>query len=223
MVTLGAVTPLTHAEVIRLVGEGTSLTRASVAELQCIQALENVESILEKGILSHNLAEAVPHVSIANPKIQERRERVTIPGARDLHDYANLYFNARNKMMSYLHFTRGTADLVVLRVSPDVLDLDGVVIASENASTGRVIFTPAPGGLARVKSELVYAQSWNHPDQSAKDLHGALICAEVLVPDKVEPSYIRGAFVPSAEARDALRGLVPVGFGLAIDADKFFL
>jgi ssDNA thymidine ADP-ribosyltransferase, DarT len=214
---------LTHAEVIRLVAEGTSLARESIDELHCIQVITTVPLILEKGILSHELAKAIPHTSIAKPEIQERRAKVEIPGTgRKLHDYAKFYFNARNKMMSLFHFTRGTGDLAVLRISPEVLDRDGVVIASENASTDRVIFTPAPAGLAWIKSELVYARSWNHPDENAKTLHGALMCAEVLVPDKVEPSYITGAYVPSRNAHDALRALVPEDFLLTVNADLFF-
>lgn len=78
----------------------TPLTREHVPELHCIEAIGNLESILELGILSHEQARGVPHTSVAMEAIQDRRARVAIPGTgRKLHSYANLYISGRNKMM----------------------------------------------------------------------------------------------------------------------------
>ncbi len=76
------------------------MNRADVTELYYITAIANVPSILKHGILSHKLAERLPHDSVAMPEIQERRSNKQIPGAGQLHDYANLYFDAHNPMLS---------------------------------------------------------------------------------------------------------------------------
>jgi len=76
------------------------MNRAGVQELHYITAIANVPSILQHGILSHTLAAQLVHDSVAMPEIQERRKNRQIPGARTLHEYANLYFDAHNAMLS---------------------------------------------------------------------------------------------------------------------------
>lgn len=78
------------------------MTRADVTELHYITAIANVPSILENGILSHALAQAIPYESIAERGVQDRREAKAVPGGRTLHEYANLYFDAHNPMLSAL-------------------------------------------------------------------------------------------------------------------------
>jgi hypothetical protein len=187
------------------------LTRADLAELHCIQPIENICSILERGILSNYGAKAVKHASVADPLIQDLREPVWVPGPngtrRKLHSYANLYVNARNKMLSKLKYKYGDdLGLCVLRVSLDVLDLPGVVVASQNASSDYARFAAAPGGLSNIDKDLVFAPSWKHPnDQIMEWRHGSIINAEVLVPDVVPAEFIEGAYVSCTEARTRLR------------------
>jgi hypothetical protein len=76
------------------------MKRPDVTELHYITPIANVPSILQYGILSHARAERVPHGSVAMQEIQDRRRNKQIPGARTLHDYANLYFDAHNPMLS---------------------------------------------------------------------------------------------------------------------------
>jgi hypothetical protein len=201
----------------------TPLSREHLEELHCIQPIDNVPSILELGILSHERANNVPHESVAMEEIQARRARVTIPGAgRKLHSYANLYINGRNKMMFKLLFGPGHESLCVLRVSTDVFDMDGVIVADRNASTDLVKFAPGPDGLENVIKELVFAQSWNHDDEMHKRLHGALVCAEVLVPDMVPRDSVLGAYVSCGASRDRLRALVGDELPITVKPSLFF-
>lgn len=214
---------LTRAQLFEILRNGTPLARDDLRELHYIQPIANVASIFQLGILSHACAAGVPHVSVAMEEIQERRARVVVPGTgRRLHEFANVYVYGRNKMMSKLHFTQDHRDLCVLRVSLDVLDLDGVVIASENASTERVRFAPGPDGLSILKKDLVLTRSWNHDDPIAKKYHGALTCAEVLIPDNVDPDYIEGAYVSCRQAAETLEAETPDDFPISIDRDLFF-
>lgn len=94
-----------------------------IVELHYIVPIKNVASIKEHGILSHNRAAKLTHADISMAEIQDRREKA---GARRpaLHDYANLYFNGRNKMMAK---KRPEHDYIcVLRVAPAVLNIPGL-------------------------------------------------------------------------------------------------
>ncbi|MBI1748033.1 MAG: DUF4433 domain-containing protein [Acidobacteria bacterium] len=76
------------------------MNRSDIAELHFIAPIANVPSIMQHGILSHKLAGPIHHGSLAMSEIQERRKNKQIPGARKLHEYANLYFDAHNPMLS---------------------------------------------------------------------------------------------------------------------------
>src|SRR5206468_12208497 len=96
-----------------------------VTEFQCIMPLENIPSVLKLGILSNERAAKIAHKSVAMQPIQDRRDEKQIIGALKLHQYANLYFHARNPMM---YSRKEQAEqLCVLCVSIDVLQLEGVV------------------------------------------------------------------------------------------------
>ncbi|MDP9369401.1 MAG: DUF4433 domain-containing protein [Chloroflexota bacterium] len=164
------------------------LRQSDLQELHCIVPMANLPSIVRRGILSHDRADAVPHHSVASEEVQALRARKVVPNGRRLHEYANLYIDARNPMM---YVRKGAhLDLCVLRVSTDVLDLPNVVIADGNAATGITRFAPSPEGLARIDRDLVFAEWWNGNGEARR-----VRCAEVLVPDSVHPRFLLGAYV----------------------------
>lgn len=196
------------------------MKRTDIVELHYISPLDNVVSIFKHGILSHTLAEKVLHQSIAMPEIQERRKNKEIPGAGCLHDYANLYFDAHNPMLSK---RRGQNDeICILRINPAVLDLPGVIVTDRNAASGYVLFMPSAKGVRYLDHSRVFAASWIHRgDPQEERNHKAEKCAEVLIPRQVNPQYIIGAYVvnPMALARfQALKTRLPV----CIKSDIFF-
>lgn len=56
-------------------------------------------------------------------------------------------------------------EMCVLRISVDVLDLPGVVIADCNASSRYVRFAAAPSGLIIVNRQRVFAEDWTDPNR----------------------------------------------------------
>lgn len=96
---------------------------ADIDELHFMTVHLNVPSILRLGICSHEASRTIQHSSIASAAVQGRRDERSIPGGLRLHQYANLYFNARNAMMYSVLFDPDVAkrvasdDLAVLRVS----------------------------------------------------------------------------------------------------------
>jgi hypothetical protein len=174
------------------------MRRDELTELHYITPIENVRSILSLGILSHARAARVQHTSVAMQEIQDRRSKVTIPGGRRLHDYVNLYICGRNPMM---YKRRDQAErLCVLSVSPDVLDLSGVVVTDGNASSKYARFAAAPQGLAIVDRAMCFAESWTDTDEIQGYRKRFAKCAEALVPDRVDPRYVLGLYVPSEQA-----------------------
>ena len=118
------------------------MNRNDLLELHYITEISNVASIMAYGILSHKRAGRVKHNSVAMEEIQDRK---AVPGGRPLHEYVNLYICARNPMLYKLRSKH--AELCVLRINTDVLDLPGVVITDGNASSDYASFRAAPQGL----------------------------------------------------------------------------
>lgn len=92
--------------------------------------MANVASVLAHGLLSYERATRLPHHSVALQQVQDRRDHKHVPGGLKLHQYANLYFHARNPML-YKRLPEANA-LCVLRVSTEVLGLPGAVISDQN-------------------------------------------------------------------------------------------
>ncbi len=197
------------------------LIPSDIVELYFITAIINVPSILEHGILSHNLIakKKIQHASVASEDIQNRRRNKAIPSGKKLHDYVNLYLNARNPMLYVLRCKH--LELCVLRISYDVARKPGVVTSDRNAAREWVRFQPWPDGLSMIDKEELFGLSWDDSDPYKKDRLKGVMCAEVLVPDKVERRYITGAYVSCQEALDQLTGLC-TGFPVSINNKLFF-
>jgi hypothetical protein len=175
------------------------LRREDVVELHYITPIANVASILRLGILSHVRARKVAHDSVALEEIQMRRSDKRVPGARALHEYVNLYFDAHNPMLSRVRDRNG--EIAVLRVSPEMLDLPGTLVCTGNAASNYARFCTVDVGLAHLDRERVFAQYWTHRDDPFDEFrHKVEKCAEVLVPDSVTPDFIVGAYVAHRDA-----------------------
>ncbi len=119
-------------------------------------------------------------------------------------------------------FARKNEAVCVLAVATDVLDLQGVVIADSNASSNYVRFAAAPDGLRYVDRDKTFADDWRHPDQIEHWRRKAAKCAEVLVPDRVDPGFVRGVYVSSDQA-SAKVAVLNTGLTVTIDGHLFFL
>jgi len=138
------------------------MTFDELEDLHNITHLKNLPSILEHGIVSHERAKKLNHESVAMQEIQDRRAIVVLPNGRRLHSYANLYINARNKMMFKIRDRH--KELCVIRIAKGVLELQGVVVTDQNASSDRVRFGGGVDGLKRIDRDYVFAKYWNHPN-----------------------------------------------------------
>ena len=185
-----------------------------VTELHCIMPIANLASVMTHGILSYERAARLEHHSVALQPVQDRRDKKQVPGGLKLHQYANLYFHARNPML----FKRQAEapNLCVLQVSTQVLGLPGAVISDQNAASDYARFLH-PRQWQLLDFDAIYAMDWRHPgDRVAYYRHSSRKCAEVLVPQRVETRFLIGAHVADEAARSCLRAL---GFALPVTAN----
>ncbi len=192
------------------------MRREAITELHYIAPIENLESIFEKGILSHNDATQFKKADVSMQGVQDRRAHKVIPAtamgqARKIHDCTNVYFNAKNPMLSCRR--KEKESICVLRLKPGLLDLPNAVVSDSNAATNDARFFKAAEGLNHLADGILYGQYWTSmtDDALTKQRNGQLRCAELLLPHAIHPSYIGGMFVTSEAVKQAVLAKFPAG------------
>ena len=178
-------------------GRRVRMERGELRELHYIAPIVNLASIARYGILSHaRAARVVPdHESVADETVQGRRAGKRLPSGRALHEYANLYLNARNPMLYRRCHEGRTRDLCVLRIDVRVLDRPGAYVADRNAASDSAGIRQAPDGLAEIERSEAFAYDWRRDDALAQQDARAKTMAEALIPDRVPPDRVAGAYV----------------------------
>lgn len=198
------------------------MRRDELKELHYITPIANVASIRSRGLLCYRIASKLPHASVASAVIQERRAPKGIPGGKDLHAYVNLYINGRNPMLYAVLCRYDSSDLCVLRVSTKVMDIPGCLVSDQNAASAYARFRPAPEGLQAIEKTVVFAERWTHPEDPIHEWrHKAAMCAEVLVPSRVAPEYVIGAYVAQEDTVARVQSAWP-GLPVVVNSYIFF-
>ncbi|MBR1702854.1 MAG: DUF4433 domain-containing protein [Lachnospiraceae bacterium] len=184
-----------------------------------IQAIDNIPSIMSKGLLSNERAQKIDHVSIAMNEVQARREHIRIPNGLKLHQYANLYFDPWNPMLSRKR--EQNEEICILKFDRTVLDLNGVIVSDKNASSDYAAFYTPETGLEKIEFNLVYARYWldeNYYEQCRKK---SIKCAEVLIPYMIPYNYVVCAAVINEQVSERLK---KIGFDkeIVVEPRVFF-
>ena len=176
------------------------MRQLDLRNLYYITHIDNLPSILEKGILSHERIEddQVQATRIYNTEIVNVRKEKNTPNQKSLWSYANLYFQPRNPMMYRVVHESTVSDLAVLGVSEKILQTPGVFIADGNAANTPTQFYPLSSGLKVLQQQRKILQSewWNTLDGSKRK-----IMAECLIPNRVGPEFINSVYVADEETR----------------------
>jgi hypothetical protein len=184
--------------------------RAPLKELYYITHINNLPSILKRGILSHELvkAENVPFISIYADDIVAKRREIKTPDGRSLWSFANLYFQARNPMLyKVVFFSESTDanDIAVLGVQMSVLNKPDIFISTGNAASASSVILPEREGkkaLSQIRKD-IDKEYWTEESGSKRK-----IMAECLVPGMIPPELITEIYVASHEAADKVRPIV---------------
>ena len=196
------------------------MDRLEVDALFYIAAVENLVSILERGILCHNDAARIRHVDLSDPEVQRRRQARPLPNGMPLHAYANLYVNPRNAMM-YRLASEKPEGVCLLEIEAAVLDLPGVLVTDQNAASDWRRVEPAPGGLAIIDRERTFTRDWSTYSGAELYRRKSATCAEILVPGRVPPRLLRRVRAPGTAVR-AVCLAAGCRLEIALDRDVFF-
>ena len=153
-----------------------------------IQSIDNISSIMKRGLLSNEKANRIVHTSIAMNVIQERRDVVRVPNGLKLHQYANVYFDPHNPMLSARRDQND--NICILKFDCSILDIPGVIVSDRNASSDYASFYPPIIGINIIDFELVYARYWTDDDYYMQMQKKSIKCAEVLMPYCIPYAYV---------------------------------
>ena len=196
------------------------MKREELTEVHYIAHINNLASIAKYGILCRRKAKGKEKSTIANEEIISTRARKRVPKGRNLHEYANLFLNARNPMLYSIKEAHN--EICVLSISTEVLDLPGVVITDMNAARILARFNGVEEGLASLDKGKLFAISWkHHGDLHREEEHKGIMMAEVLVPNYVPPDYLQALYVNSDETRAAVEAL-GLKLPVTVRRDLFF-
>lgn len=173
--------------------------------------LDNLENIVENGLLSTNLKNelGIKHKNIANFDIQCRRANMSVtcgPGGF-VHDYVPFYFCARVPMLLGVLNSKNVDQqfIIYLAVPISVVTRDDVVFTSASANTAiPPTFFENPSDLSNLSWELIDSNKWGHFESD--DLHAKM--SEVLIHREVEISDVEYVVVWNKSIRDEVKRIL---------------
>lgn len=184
--------------------------------LYYITHIDNLPSILEKGILCHREVEArqIKFTPIYDKEIVANRKEKNLPDGKNLWDFANLYFQPRNAMLYRVIFFSGVKpeDIIIIGIKNSIMEnKKNVYITTGNAAsplTNIIPYNEAQKYLKSIK-EKVDKEWWALDDGSKREL-----MAECLVPDCIEREYISEIYVSNdralAKVKEICNDTIPV-------------
>jgi hypothetical protein len=188
-----------------------------------ITHIDNLPSILQRGILCHRAIEEeqIGFTKIYNEEIVNKRETKIIPNARELWNYVNLYFQARNAMLyRILRSGRNSEDIIIIGLKNELLYKEGVYISDGNAASDNTNFYSSSKIGKHIKEirKKTDKEWWSTEDGSKRE-----VMAECLVPSKVESDYISEIYVPNSNLLKKARAVCNENIRIIPEPEMFFL
>ncbi len=195
-----------------------------VTGLFYITHIDNIPSLLEKGILSHEqiVSRNIQFTPIYDEGIVSNRRDIHTPDGRTLWNFTNLYFQARNPMLYRVLHEKPENEIAVISVQPDVLGRSDIYVSTGNAahSSSDILNTSEmKKALRQIIRNTVGVEWWN-------DLNGSKrkIMAECLVPDMLPPDYIQSIYVANHTAKEKVEKAIPhIELPIITEPMMFFL
>jgi len=187
-----------------------------------ITHINNLPSILEKGILSHAkvVEENLEYTPIYAEDIVTGRESKTTPNGKSLWSFANLYFKARNPMLYRVICEKNVNEIAIIGVGPGILNRDDIFITTGNAASYNTEILTAKEGKKIIPNirKIINIEFWNLEDGSKRK-----IMAECLIPDAVPPRYVQTIYVSDHETSKKVKSLVSrIDIPVVVEPDMFF-
>ncbi len=173
-----------------------------------ITHLDNLSSILDNGILCHNIVEKerINYFPIYDPYIVTKRKQIEFNNGKRLGDYANLYFQPRNAMLYRVLLDENIKDdIIIIGIKEEILHRNDIYITDGNAySSNTKFFSTKDTAFNIIKSiqNKVDKDWWLPNDPSKREL-----MAECLVPKKVSREYFSEIYVPNLEVKNKIKDI----------------
>lgn len=157
-----------------------------------VTELENLPHILKNGILSKKMIEN----ENINPKMMTNTLSHSLDSKKDTLSYVHLAFDESYSMFSAKLFYNKLKNPVIIKISPDVLDLEGVMISNTNAAANDSKIGKPEEIMKYIDFEKLYLPneeiySLDHFKELRKTKQ-----AEVLVKDRVPKKFFKEIVVP---------------------------
>ena len=184
------------------------MKRSQITGLYYITHIDNVPSILRRGIFCHERIEEekIECTRMYNEEIVANRKGIQTPDGRTLWKFANLYFQPRNPMLYRVKHVKPVSEIVIISVRSEILDRLDIYISTGNAAHSSSEILPAGEGQKRLRKIIkdTMIEYWKEQDGSKRR-----IMAECLVPDMVPPSLIQTIYVATRTAKANLEAMMP--------------
>lgn len=178
-----------------------------IKSLYYITHINNLPSILDRGILSHSQVEEtnVDFTPIYDNQIVNKRQEKYTPDNSSLWQYANLYFQPRNPMMYRVIKEKGYKNLAVVAIKPSVMDSEKAMITDGNAANDPTNFFSVKDGMKILRQQwsIIKNEWWNQDDGSKRK-----IMAECLIPNYINPDYIQSIFVAEYQVKQKVEEII---------------
>lgn len=187
------------------------MQNSNIRALYYITHVNNLPSILAKGILSHERikSEGVQNTTIYLEHLVNKRGNKYTSDGKNLWHYTNLFFQPRNPMLFSVVRSKGKQNITVLRVSNTVLQKQGIFITDGIASNKLTrIYSQVEGlEVLQAQKEMLQSDSWTSWIDSNKVDHKVKrqLMAECLVPNQVDPRDIQQFIVADQSVANSFR------------------
>lgn len=177
-----------------------------IKSLYYITHIDNINSILSKGILSHQLVEeyGLQYTAIYDSEIANNRKTKTTPNGKSLWQYSNVYFQPRNPMLYRVVLEKGVKDIAVIALNPQVLKIPDAYITNGNAASSITEFYDYKNGIKIISNmwDTIKGEWWNSINGSKRK-----IMAECLIPNVIPPDQIHSIYVANHSAAKKVKPL----------------
>lgn len=182
-------------------------SKPEIKGLFYITHIDNLRSILSKGILSHRhmVDRGVMYRPIYDAAIVSNRKLKNTPDGRSLWEFANVYFQPRNPMLFRVVHEKSPDEIVVLGLYPRVLEIAGSYITDGNAANNATRFFNYKDGIKAVSEiwDTINSEWWNSVDGSKRK-----IMAECLVPEAIPPDLIHSVYVANYHVAEKVKTIL---------------
>lgn len=176
--------------------------------LYYITHIDNLPSILKRGILSHERIETenIAFTPIYDKGIVQNRRDILTPSGKTLWNFANFYFQPRNPMLYRVLHEKSADKIAIVSVIPSLLERDDIHISTGNAAHSLSEILIASGGkkkIPQIIKDTVNVEWWREEDGSKRR-----IMAECLIPDYLSPALIQTIYVATHSTKEKVEASI---------------